>query len=235
MTGDFVLTTQKSYPAVYVTQKREIEAQVVNQANRAFNSLVSDTRLVYDSANNTLAYRSMFVTRASDPRLPTTAIGVQFSSNSPIPKLRFEFRYPKVQGKFHEFYYWAVGMNVVVELTPKPDPRDNTRAQPEYREAPIRVPVPPVAAPHRHWDKILGTGLLITAGAIVVGTLVEDFFTAGVGITDDAPSFAAAGAAVARGVLMIRGAPVVLPAAATAASVSLSVSVSQSTGSQQSH
>jgi hypothetical protein len=34
--------------------------------------------------------------------------------------------------------------------------------------------------------------LCVVGGLIIVGTLVEDFFTGGAGILDDAPSFAAA-------------------------------------------
>lgn len=65
MTGDILLMTQKTYPAVYVTQRREVELQVTSQANRAFGTLFNDTRLVYDSRENRLTYRSMFVTQSS--------------------------------------------------------------------------------------------------------------------------------------------------------------------------
>jgi hypothetical protein len=60
----------------------------------------------------------------------------------------------------------------------------------------------------------------------VVATLVEDFFTAGTGFVDDAPSFVAASAAVARGLQMIRG----LPTASAAAAVTLSVHLEASSG-----
>jgi hypothetical protein len=36
--------------------------------------------------------------------------------------------------------------------------------------------------------------LCVVGGLIIVGTLVEDSFTGGAGILDDAPSFASAGA-----------------------------------------
>jgi nucleoid-associated protein YgaU len=38
MTGDVLLMTKSVYPAVYVTQRREIEMQVVQQANHAFGA-----------------------------------------------------------------------------------------------------------------------------------------------------------------------------------------------------
>lgn len=44
MTGDVLLMSQRTYPALYVTQRQEIEAQVVTQANHAFGALVNDSR-----------------------------------------------------------------------------------------------------------------------------------------------------------------------------------------------
>jgi LysM domain-containing protein len=211
MTGDVLLMTQKAYPAVYVTQRRELEFQAVSQANQALNSLINDTRLIYDSRENKLTYRAMLVTKSSTPNAPAMAMGMQIDSMSPVPKLRFEFRFPKLQGSLPLFNYSAIDIKIVVELTPKREDEPRNTAQPAR-----------IAQPATNWQRVLGTGLLVTAGALVVGTLVEDFFTAGAGIADDAPSFAAAAGAVARGLQMIRGA-VLLPAAATAAAVSLSV------------
>jgi LysM repeat protein len=219
MTGDIVLMTQKAYPAVYVTQRREIELQVTSQANKAFNALVSDTRLIYDSRDGRLTYRSMLVTSSTTPNAPTTAVGVQFDSNSPVPKLRFEFRLPKLQGSIPPFNYNAIDVKLVVEMTLTPQ-----GGGPTNTAQPLRAPAP---QPVSNWAKVLGTGLLVVGGAIVVGTLVEDFFTVGAGADDDAPSFAAAGATVARGMQLLRGAAVVLPAAAPAA-ITISVSVSPS-------
>jgi hypothetical protein len=46
MKGDVLLMTQRAYPAVYVTLRKEVEAQVVAQANHAFGALVGDNRFV---------------------------------------------------------------------------------------------------------------------------------------------------------------------------------------------
>ena len=42
------------------------------------------------------------------------------------------------------------------------------------------------------WDKILAVGLVVVATVVVVGTIVEDVFTAGAGTADDPASSAAA-------------------------------------------
>jgi hypothetical protein len=222
MTGDILLMSKKAYPAVYVTQRREIEAQVVTQGNDAFKSLVNDTRLIYDLKTNTLAFRSMLVTRSTIPNVPTSAVGIQIDSKSPLPKLRFEFRFPKIEGSLPLFNYTAVDIKIVVELTPTPMPQQPTTPTAE----PMRAP-----QSSTNWDKVFGTGLLVTAGVLVVGTLVEDFFTAGAGAVDDPVSFATAGASVTRGLQLIRGTAVVLQSASIPAALTLSFALSTSGGS----
>jgi hypothetical protein len=83
----------------------------------------------------------------------STAVGVQMESNSPIPKLRFEFRFARVEGAIAEFRFVAVGVTVVVEFTPKAERRVPS-AQP------LRAPEPAT-----DWATVIGTGLLI-AGAV---------------------------------------------------------------------
>jgi LysM repeat protein len=218
MTGDLVLMTKKAYPATYVTSRGEIELQVTKEANTAFGRLVNDNRFVYDPLGKRLTFRSMLVSQSNMPGTMATAIGVEMSSNSPIPKLRAEFRMPKLEGSFGVFRYTAFDMKVVVEITPKlqgpplgPSPQPIRRVDPAPQTAP--------APSSTNWDKVIGTGLIVTGGIIVIATVVEDFYTVGVGTGDDPASFAAASAAVARGLALMRGA--VIPVAATAASISV--------------
>lgn len=209
MTGDILLMTQRSYPALYVTQRREIELQVVQAAEHALGSLVGDNRVIYDTQSRNVTLRSMLVSQSRTPNAPSTAVGVQMDSRTLTPKLRFEIRYPKLEGSIGIFNYAALDVKTVIEVTPKvPPSRPGTSAQPVRQ---------PVRQPQIDWGRAAGVGLLVVGSAIVVGTLVEDFFTAGAGIADDPVSFAAAGASFARGLSLLRGATVVLPAAAAAA------------------
>jgi hypothetical protein len=218
MSGDILLMSKKSYPAIYVTQRREIEAQVVSQANRSVNSLVNDLRLIYDSNKKTLTYRSMLVAKGNSPQSVSTAIGVEIDSGSPFPKLRFEYRFPKLDGSIDNFYYAAFDVKIIVLMTLKPEQPPLDRARPILNE-----PKPAI-----NWNKVLGVGLLATSAVIVIGTLVEDFFTAGVGAADDPASFTAAAAALARGMQLIRGVSTVLPTATATGMVAISLSVEPS-------
>ena len=204
MTGDIILRSTKSYSSLYVTSRKEIELQVTSVANKALNSLLfNDTRMIFDSREKKLTYRSMLVTNS------ITAIGVQFDSDSLLPKLRFEYQLPKLQGSVSSFKYVALDVKIVIELTPKPDlPGASPRA------VPVRVMPPAV-----NWQKAAGTALIVGAGVIIVGTLVEDFFSGGAGIADDPASFAAASAMFIRGLSAFRGVAAALPAAISPATV----------------
>lgn len=194
MTGDVLLMSRKAYPALYVTSRRELEAQITQEMHHAFGRLVSDNRVIFDPAEKRVTVRSMLVSQSNTPNAPSTAIGVEISSNSPVPKLRAEIRWPKLEGTIEGFLYSALDVKFVIEITPKVQPPRAPSPQP------IRIEEPSV-----NWDRVIGTGLIVTAGVIVVATIVEDFLTAGAGVADDAPSFTAAGAALTRGLSMLRG------------------------------
>jgi hypothetical protein len=217
MTGDIVLMTQRSYPALYVTQRQEIEAQVTTQANHAFGSLVNDTRLIYDGRQKTLTFRSMLVSQSNVPNSVSTAVGIQMDAQNPIPRLRFEFRFPKLSGALPPFNYNAIDVKVVAELTPNVPPMNGPSPQ-KSRE------------PETNWNRVIGTGLIAAGSALLVATVVEDFLTLGAGVADDPPTVAASLAALARGARLIRGVAAALPAAAVPASFLLSFRVSPSNG-----
>ena len=206
MSGDVLLRSSKSYPATYVTSRNEIESQTTNEMNHAFGKLVSDNRFIYDPAKKKVTVRTMMVSQSNTPNTPTSAIGFEMSSNSPMPKLRAEIRFPKLIGRIGLVPYVALNVKFVVEITPKLQPPTDISPQPVRVGEPVRSP-----ATSTNWGPVIGTGLVITAGVIVVATIVEDFLTAGAGTIDDPASFAAAAAAFARGVALLRGAASVLP------------------------
>jgi hypothetical protein len=215
MTGDIILMTRKVYPATYVTSRKEIEVQVTQELNHAFGKLVQDNRFIYDPAQKQVTVRSMLVSASKDPHAPSTAVGIEMSSNSPIPKLRAEIRFPKLEGQVGDILYAAFDVKFVIMITPKlPLPRLHPIRIPQTRE---------VREEGIDWSKIIGTGLIVMAGAIVVATIVEDFVTMGAGTADDPASFTAAAAALTRGLSLVRG--VALPVAATPAVVHMRGSV----------
>jgi hypothetical protein len=223
MTGDVLLMTKKQYPVTYVTSRGELELQVTREANHAFGQLIQDMRFIYDPAKKQVTLRSMLISQGGGSAV-ATAIGVEMNPLTLVPKLRAEIRLPKLEGSLEPFRYVAMDVKVVIEITPKADP---PRMDSPRQLVPV-TQAPPVQQPGRDWSRIIGVGLVVVAGVVVVGTLVEDFFTAGAGVADDPASFALAGASLTRGLAMMRGgaaAAAVLPLAPAAANVQQKTSV----------
>lgn len=241
MTGDVILMTKKQYPVTYVTSRGEIEVQVTREANHAFGQLIDDLRFIYDPAKKQVTLRSMLVIQSNVPNSWATAIGVEMNANTLTPKLRAELRVPKLEGSLPPFDYVAMDVKIVIEITPKfqppagGDPSTMPRVVDFYPAkpqtgSPLLTPPPPVykpALPPVHvqpqpgtdWGKVIGVGLVVFAGCVVVGTLVEDFFTAGAGVADDPASFALAGATFRQGMAMMARAAVTLPRASVPANI----------------
>jgi LysM repeat protein len=223
MSGDVLLRTTKSYPAVYVTSRKELELQVVGQANHAFGTLLGDNRYIFDPVKKTITMRSMLISQSSTPNSIATGLGVEISSKTLLPKLRAEIRLPKLQGSIPGFHYTALDVKVVLEIEPKVQlPPPNPGAQ--YRRETLPRTVPP--STETDWNRVIGIGLVATAGVIVVGTLVEDFFTLGAGAADDPVSFAGAAGLFSRGMLLLRAGSAALPRASIPALISIPAAVS---------
>jgi hypothetical protein len=202
MTGDFVLMSQKKYPATYLTLKPEIEHQITSEANHAFGKLLSDNRFIYDAKEKRLTYRSMLVSQSTTPNIPATALGVEMSSNSPIPKLRAEMRIPKLEGSYGGFLYTAIDNKLVVEITPKPQPPSPPRSD---QLEPAKTPTM-----ESQWARILGAGLVVSAGVLVFGAIVDEWIPI-IGQADDLPALAAAGGMLARGLVLLGASHANLP------------------------
>jgi hypothetical protein len=224
MTGDVLLMSRRSYPVTFITSTGVVEAVNATEASHAFGKLVSDNRFIFDPATKRVTMRSMLISQSTTPGLVATAIGVEMASDSPMPKLRADIRLPSViSGGCGPFSYIASNVTVVLEITPKPPRAGPPRFQPKRQSDPVSST--PQGESSIAWDRVIGTGLVVTGGAIVVATIVEDFFTAGTGVADDPASFSAAGLAFARGLAMLRGAAQEFPQATARTSVTISTSV----------
>lgn len=199
MTGDILLVSRNTYPALYVTQLRQVELQLNNAANGVVQQMFSDVRATFDGRNGRLELRAM--AGASTGAWTAVAAGVDVDPHSGAGRLRFEFRFPNRSGHFDGvFDYVATDIKIVLTVEPEGTPG-----------GPFASDSNPLATRGGfNWG---AAALVGAAGAIIVATLVEDFFTAGAGVADDPASFAMAGAALARASRMIAGAAAELPRA----------------------
>ncbi|MBA8879727.1 LysM peptidoglycan-binding domain-containing protein [Phyllobacterium myrsinacearum] len=212
LTGDVLLMSSSSAAITHSVSDQKTEIKTTSAMHHAFGELVSDNRFIFDPKKNECTVRSMIVSQSNSPNISTvaTAAGFEMSPLNPVPKLRFELRLPKLNGRINGFLYTAVDVKFVILITPKPQ----QPMGPSPRMLPVLVPQAQ-PQPGTNWKKVVGVGLVVTGGVIIVATVVEDFFTAGAGVADDPASFAAAAALFARGAAAFRAATV-LPSVAPA-------------------
>ena len=211
VTGNITLSSVDKYPVNYVVNDKKLEATVSSQANKAFGSLIGETKLAFDKKTNELTLGTNIVSKSTTPNRPTTSVGIEMTSSSPIPKLKYEVRLQQLKGKINQFNYIAENVSFVLEVT-------FTSAG----DIGIRKGKPDNSTP---WDKILAVGLFAGATVIVVGTIVEDYVTFGAGVADDPASFALAAGMTARGVALWGTARAVVISASLPAVVRFTISV----------
>jgi len=184
--GSVVLKSRQGTPMVQSSMKPGVKTTRQVMAENAFTTLMSEHEIQYDAKAGTVKLGSMLVSKSTTPNLPSFASGIEMSASSPIPKLKFEIRYPKLKGYIQGFSYVAMGVKYVIELTPTAPP------------PPSRTPV--TTAPTASMvAKTAGGVIIFAAGVVIVATIVEDFMTLGAGVADDPASFAAAGGMTALG------------------------------------
>ncbi|TAA48555.1 LysM peptidoglycan-binding domain-containing protein [Corallincola spongiicola] len=215
--GTVSLSSIESFPVNYVVNKKQVEAKITEQANHAFGSLMSETKLAFDSSKNSLTLGSKLVSRSTTPNVPTTAVGIELSSDSPVPKLQFEITFPQLKGTINQFHYLAQKVTFVLEVTPRTDGSDRGT---DNRHSPQHAPVN-----GNQWDKIFAIGLFTAATVVVVATVIEDYLTLGAGVADDPASFALAAGMSARGAVLWSSTQMVAQRVVLPAMVRLTTSV----------
>lgn len=214
MTGNVVLTSKQSLPITYVTNKSELEAKISHAANNAFGTLFTDMSVNYDTKTGNVKLGLNLIAKSKTPNIPTTSVGIVADSSSPIPKIKYEIKLPELKGTVGEFNFIAASVAISLEVTPtKGSHRGNS-------------PSPKNSIPETFFTpETIATGLYITASLLIIGTLVEDFFTAGAGVADDPVSFATAATMYSRGATLWRGATVIAQKALLPVTTRLTISV----------
>ena len=146
----------------------------------------------------------------------TNPVGIMADSNSPIPKIKYEIKLPELKGNIGDFNYIRPNVSISIEVTPMEDKgRQQTNpSTPLATESTINFSNEEIAA-----------GLVVAAPLLIVGTIVEDFLTAGIGVADDPVSFATAATMHARAATLWRGATIIAPRALLPVTTRLTITV----------
>jgi len=198
MTGSVILSSKDSLPVTYVTNRDDIELNMTAKANHAFGSLVSDLQVAHDRKSGKVTMGMSLISKSNTPNIPTTVIGITADSDSPVPKIKYEIKLPELKGTIGDFNFVAANSSVSIEVTPTGDKPLTSDFQPIDDTSVEMNP------------KWVATGLAVGGTLLIVGTLIEDFFTGGIGTADDPASFAGAAVMYARSAALWRGSSVVV-------------------------
>ena len=199
MSGSVTLQSEKPIDFVSVSQKG-FEVRAKAEADHAFGKLVTGTKVGYNPATNEISFENGITSHSNVKYAPKTSASVGISTTTGMPVAKASIKAETIKGKITHFVYLAADMSVDIEVTPRP-PSAKPKPVPVPSAKPVPVPGP------SNWDYLIGGALIAGAGVIIIATIVEDIVTLGVGVADDVPSFAAAAAMFAGGVVMFKTVP----------------------------
>jgi hypothetical protein len=191
------VTLQGSKAVEFATLTRQgFELEAKRAADHALGKLVTGTQVGYNPVTRELSFECGLTAHSNQPYAPTTKATMGISATTGLPVAKGVIQAPDIKGKIADHLYLAAGLGIAIEVTPLP---------PSAKPKPVPIPsARPAPGRVINWDYLVGGAMVVGAGVIIVATIVEDIATAGLGIADDAPSFAAAAALFAGGTAMFK-------------------------------
>ncbi|HED16927.1 MAG TPA: LysM peptidoglycan-binding domain-containing protein [Gammaproteobacteria bacterium] len=181
LTGSITIQRNKASDLLSVSQERFIVA-AKTEADTVLGKLISGNEVGWNPITKKVSFQNSITINANSRPIFNFALSTEISSVTGMPIIKASTTVASLKGSIDNHSYAITNLGIAIEITPLPQ-----SAQP--------VPVP-VKEPETSsgWDKVFAVGLVVTAGLLIVGTLVEDAFTAGAGVADDPASFAGAAA-----------------------------------------
>jgi len=225
--GDVAIRLADRVPLSHVTN-RGLEIHYKSMTDEVLGQLVQDPMVEWDKSTNKISYACNMVSQSDTPHAPSTSIGVAISSNSPVPVLRAEIRYPELKGYFLRNYFMAMNVKVVIDLEPRPLVVKGPEVTSEefvrkFETSPNEefVRKTETYPSHSQTKDIDGWDLLFVGMIALAATILTDFLW-GAGIPDDVVTIPASLAAIGRGLSRI-----IFPVVATGAAACSSSAKSQ--------
>lgn len=192
LAGKVVLSSKKKYPVYASYSNKGVELSVTNAANSALEGLLGDTSAQFDWKSKKISIKSSLISKSMvGNTLPESYSGVEVSTGGKL-KYLYTIKLPELKGEISEYLYCANDVSFIMEVE-----LDNIHGGKTDLD---QFHITSSESSGYYQSKGLAVGMFITAGSIVIGTIIEDFLTLGVGIADDAACFVAAGALFYRGV-----------------------------------
>jgi len=221
ISADITLQSLKSISFLELKNNElNIKASIKRENESAINKLLSDFNVGINTSTKEISFESQITINNGTPYQQIWSSKVTLDPVTGAPTYIVSIKYPEIKGRLGSQAYLASQYQVDIEITMN-DKIDRGR---QFR--PIDNSV--AAKDNSGWQYALAAGLAVGAVVIVVATVAEDIVTlgVGVGVADDAVSFAVAASLLGRAWTIIRmqqvavkvgsGASVAVPTAAVA-------------------
>ena len=193
--GSITIQSTRAIDFVTLNQKG-FELAIKKETDVILGKLVSETQLGFNASTNEITFECGITAHSKVAYVPSTKLSAGVSSTTGLPVLKGSIIAHNIKGKINKHVYSTSDLMVEIEITQNP-----AASSPET--VPAAKPMP-VEESRSGWDYLLGGALIVGAGLLVAGTIVEDVVTFGAGIADDAPSFAAAVVMFTAGTVMFK-------------------------------
>lgn len=201
VSADVTLQSENAYTFAELSNNElNIKASIKRKNQEALDKLLSGFTLGLNTKTNQISFESQITVNSGESYEHTWNTKVTLNPITGQPIYTVSIKFPEIKGKLGRQLYLASQYQVDIEITNETSIQGQGAAV-----VPVSSPVV-IAAKHQSndWAYAIGAALIVGAVVIVVATIAEDIITLGVGIADDAASFALAAGMLGRAWTMIR-------------------------------
>ncbi len=177
-----------------------VKASIKRENESAINKLLSDFTDGINTKTKEISFESQITINNGESyqQVWSSKVGLDPVTGEPIYTVSIKF--PEIKGRLGNQAYLASQYQIDIVIT-------NNMPQTRGRQVDMMTFAMPVTSTESNsngWQYAIATGLVVGAVVIVVATVAEDIVTLGVGIADDAVSFAIAASLLGRAWTIIR-------------------------------
>ncbi len=202
LSAELTLQSLKAIPFIELQNNEiNIKAAIKRENELAVNKLLSDFTVGLNPKTKQISFESQITVNSGESYQQIWSTKVTLDPITGQPIYTVSIKFPEIKGRLGNQAYLASHYQIDIEIS-----KDETRRrQGNFMHATVPVSASATAENSgSDWVYPIATALVVGAVIIVIATIAEDIITLGVGIADDAVSFAFAAGLLGRAWTMVR-------------------------------
>jgi LysM repeat protein len=197
ISAELTLQSLKAIPFIELQNNElNIKASIKRENEAGVNKLLSDFTIGLNPKTKQISFESQVTVNSGESYQQTWSTKVTIDPITGQPIYTVSIKFPEIKGRLGNQAYLASQYQIDIEIS-----KDEIRGNQNNL---VAVPVTVVEHSSNGWVYGVATALVVGAVVIIVATIAEDIITLGVGIADDAVSFAFAAGLLGRAWTMVR-------------------------------